>query len=70
MVDVLQKIEDALRSDSDARRDEALDDAYVQITWLRSSLVSLWTLAEAENSPLTLEQVAMICKHTLNKFPN
>lgn len=68
MGDVLEQIESALRSDSDARRDEALDAAHVEITRLRSSLVSLWSLAEAKDSPLTLEQVAIICKYTLNKF--
>lgn len=40
-----------------------------EIMWLRSSLVSLWTLAAAENSPLTLDQVVVICKHTLEKYP-
>lgn len=38
-----------------------------EIEWLRSSLVSLLTLAEAENSPLTNKQVASICKVALNK---
>lgn len=35
--------------------------------WLRSSLVSLLTLAEAEKSPLTNKQVAAICKVALEK---
>ena len=48
---------------------EELERKDAEIMWLRSSLVSLWTLAEAENSPLTLAQVAVICKHTLEKYP-
>ena len=38
------------------------------IAWLRSSVVSLLTLAEAKPSPLTNEQVASICRVTLSKF--
>lgn len=40
-----------------------------EIMWLRSSLVSLLTLAEAEPSPLTNAQVATICRVTLDKHP-
>lgn len=40
-----------------------------EIAWYRSSLVSLLTLADADKSPLTLSQVAVICKHTLDKYP-
>lgn len=40
-----------------------------EIDWLRSSLVSLLTLAEAQPSPLTNEQVASICRMALSKFP-
>lgn len=39
-----------------------------EIAWLRSSLTSLLTLAEAKPSPLTNEQVASICRVTLNKY--
>lgn len=39
-----------------------------EIAWLKSSLVSLLILAEAEQSPLTNAQVASICRTTLNKF--
>lgn len=37
MNDVLKQIEEALRSDSDGRRDEALDAAYVEIDRLRAN---------------------------------
>ena len=40
-----------------------------EIEWLKSSIVSLLILAEADNSPLTNAQVATICKHTLAKYP-
>lgn len=39
-----------------------------EIEWLRSSLVALLTLAEAQPSPLTNNQVASICRVTLSKF--
>lgn len=41
MTDVLDQIEYALASDSDARRDEALDSAYVEIDKLRSAISAL-----------------------------
>ena len=37
-----------------------------KIEWFGSSLISLLTLAEAKPSPLTNEQVAMICRHVLD----
>ena len=47
-----------------------LADKDTEILWYRSSLASLLMLAEAKDSPLTLSQVASICKHTLGKFPS
>jgi hypothetical protein len=38
MTDILRQIEDALRSDSDARRDEALDAAHVEIARLHTAV--------------------------------
>lgn len=38
MSDILEQIVSALQSDSDARRDEALDSAHVEITRLREQL--------------------------------
>lgn len=38
-----------------------------ELAWLRSTLVSLLALAEAENSPLTNKQVASICRVGLSK---
>lgn len=43
------------------------DSRDVEILWLRSSLVTLMMLAAANPSPLTNEQVAAICKVTLDK---
>lgn len=59
--DIIEWLRDPERSGR--RYDEAADD----IAWLRSSLVSLLTLAEAEKSPLTNSQVAAICKVALNR---
>lgn len=47
---------------------DPLQDALTEIAWLRSSVVSLLILAEAKPSPLTNEQVASICRVTLDKF--
>jgi hypothetical protein len=41
MSDILVQIEHALRSDSDARRDEALDAAYVEIVRLRDKIAAV-----------------------------
>jgi hypothetical protein len=49
--------------------ERAVRERAAEIAWLRSALVSLLALAEADNSPLTLSQVAVICKHTLAKYP-
>lgn len=50
----------------DYAKEKAVEAKDAEIKWLRSSLVSLLTLAEAENSPLTNKQVASICKVALN----
>lgn len=39
-----------------------------EIDWLKSSIVSLLTLADAKDSPLTNAQVATICRHTLARY--
>ncbi len=57
--DIIEWLRDPERSGR--RYDEAADD----IAWLRSSLVSLLTLAEAD--VLTNRQVAAICKVALNR---
>lgn len=53
--------------DLETGRDQERKDA--EIEWLKSSLVSLMTLAEANPSPLTNAQVALICRVTLSKYP-
>lgn len=39
-----------------------------EIMWLKSSLVTLSTLAKSDNSPLTLDQVAVICDRALARY--
>lgn len=39
-----------------------------EIMWLKSSLVTLATLAKADKSPLTLDQVAVICDRALARY--
>ena len=53
----------------DLEMGKQLERKDAEIMWLRSSLVSLWVLARAENSPLTNAQVEIICKHMLDKYP-
>lgn len=55
--------------DFDLESGRELERRDAEIAWLKSSVVSLLILAEAENSPLTNAQVAIICKHTLAKYP-
>jgi len=61
--------EEPKASFSDLEMGKQLARKDAEIMWLRSSLVSLWTLARAENSPLTNSQVEIICKHMLDKYP-
>lgn len=56
--------------DFDLETGRDLERRDAEIAWLKSSLVSLMTLAEANPSPLTNAQVASICKVTLSKFPS
>lgn len=57
MTDILDQIEHALTSDSDARRDEALDAAYVEIERLRSAISSLhrvwWSGTDVDKDAVT-----------------
>lgn len=57
MSDILDQIEYALRSDSDAKRDEALDAAYVEIERLRSAIGVLhrvwWSGPDVDKTAVT-----------------
>lgn len=63
MTDILDKIEHALLSDSDARRDEALDAAYVEIDKLRSAIGSLhrvwWSGPDVDKDAVTTACLAL-----------
>lgn len=48
--------------DDDLQIGRDLERKDAEIAWLRSSLVALLTLAEADPSPLTNKQVATICR--------
>lgn len=62
-----------LRTESQAAVDKGLRIGYygleaaAEIAWLRSSIVALLTLAEAQPSPLTPQQVVSICKVTMSR---
>lgn len=46
---------------------DVIAEKNAELNWLRSSLVTLLNLAEAEKSPLNAEQVAAICKVALSQ---
>lgn len=54
--------------DFDLSTGRDLERKDAEIDWLKSSLVSLLVLAEADPSPLTNKQVATICRVTLDKY--